>query len=233
MTTVQVDDFLEDLERELRETRSSMLDAEFLAAVEAGSVSRAGIEAWARVFYAATRNGRFGLGNYYANCPPDDRALSRELAENLYEEETGRISGVGKCHMDVFFDFLAAFGITPEEAATLTPPFGEMRPQGRVIAPDDFYVELATYGLSVEVPNAEYCVRIAKALKENYGFNDADLTWFTMHAGLDAEHGEEFQSHVTKAATAPDGLQRVHDQTLALSNSVRQVWDGFGAWRDH
>jgi pyrroloquinoline-quinone synthase len=231
-TTLDIDSFLEDLERELRETHASLLDADFLAAVEAGTVSRAGIEAWARMFYAATRNGRFGLGTYYSNCPPDDRELTRELAENLYEEETGRISGVGKCHMDVFFDFLAAFGITPEEAFTLELPGGNPLPQGRAIPADDFYVELSVYGLSVEVPNAEYCVRIAKGLKENYGFTDADVTWFTMHAELDADHGEEFQSHVAKAATAPRGLERVHDQTLAMSDSVRKVWDGFGVWRD-
>jgi pyrroloquinoline-quinone synthase len=231
-TSTSVDVFLDDLERDLRESRASLLDADFLAAVEAGTVSRAGIEAWARIFYAATRNGRFGLGTYYSNCPPDDRELSRELAENLYEEETGRISGVGKCHMDVFFDFLAAFGITPEEASKLEMPGGNQVPQGRAIPADEFYTELAVYGLSVEVPNAEYCIRIAKAFKENYGFTDADVTWFTMHAALDADHGDEFRSHVTQVAQVPGALERLHDQTLAMSDGVRQVWDGFGVWRD-
>jgi hypothetical protein len=48
---------------------------------------------------------------------------------------------------------------------------------------------------------------------------------------LDTDYAEELQSHVAKAATAPDGLQRIHDQTLAMSDGVRQVWDGFGTWR--
>src|SRR5262245_59737300 len=107
--------FLDELNREIRDERASMLDAEFLAAVEAGAVTREQIGAWARVFYAATRNGCFGLGIFNANSP-EDPALRRELAENLYEEETGRISGIDKCHMDVFFDFLAAFGVGSEEA---------------------------------------------------------------------------------------------------------------------
>jgi pyrroloquinoline quinone (PQQ) biosynthesis protein C len=229
-TTTEVGPFLDALDAELRATKSSLLDAEFLAAVEAASVTREQIGVWAKAFYAATRNSRFGLGNFYANSP-EDPELRRELAENLYEEETGRISGVNKCHMDVFFDFLAAFGVSPEEAATLEPPFGRVPPQGRAIAADDFYVELAAYGLNVESPNAEFCERILRALCDNYGFTNDQLTWFSMHASLDADHGAEFRHHAARAATAPDGLARLHEQTLAMSQGVKRVWDGFGLWQ--
>jgi len=229
MTTVDTAKFVHELDDEIRRKRLSLLDAEFLTAVESGSVSRDQIGKWARVFYAATRNGRFGLGNFYANSP-EDAELRRALAENLYEEETGRISGVNKCHMDVFFDFLAAFGVSAEEARRLTSPVGDIPPQGRAIAADDFYVELATYGLSVETPNAEFCDRIWRALRDNYGFHERELTWFSMHAALDADHGAEFQRYVAKAAEAPDGLGRLCQQTLALSGAVKHVWDGFGAW---
>jgi len=230
MTTVDTVNFVRELDREIRSKRLSLLDAEFLAAVESRSVSRDQIGAWAHVFYAATRNGRFGLGNFYANSR-EDAELRRALAENLYEEETGRISGVNKCHMDVFFDFLAAFGVSPDEARHLTSPVGDIPPQGRAIAADDFYVEFATYGLSVESPNAEFCDRIWRALRDNYGFREPELAWFSMHAALDADHGAEFQRYVAKAAEAPEGLGRLRRQTFALSGAVKQVWDGFGAWR--
>jgi hypothetical protein len=133
--------------------------------------------------------------------------------------------------MDVFFDFLAAFGVSADEARLLTSPIGDIPPQGRAIAADDFYVELATYGLSVETPNAEFCDRIWRALRDNYGFREEELTWFSMHAALDADHGAEFRRHVTKAAEAPDGLDRLRRQTLVLSEAVKNVWDGFGVWR--
>ena len=230
-TTVDIGQFVDDLLAETRASRVSLLDAEFLAAVEEGSVTRDQIREWAKPFYAATRNGRFGLGTYYANSP-DDAELRRELAENLYEEETGRISGVNKCHMDVFFDFLGAFGITAEEAATLKSPGGEHIPQGRAISSEDYYVELATYGLSVETPNAEFCQRIFAALRDNYGFTASELTWFSMHAALDADHGAEFKRHAARAADAPRGLERLREQTLAMSAGVKLVWDGFGLWRD-
>jgi pyrroloquinoline quinone (PQQ) biosynthesis protein C len=231
MATNDVADFVDGLLAEVREHRASILDGEFLAAVEARSVTRQQISEWARVFYGATKNGRLGLGTYYANSP-EDPELRRELAENLYEEETGRISGVNRCHMDVFFDFLAAFGIREAEAAALTSPIAEYLSQGRAIPLDDYYVELASYGLSVEAPNAEWSARMHRALRDHYGFSEDETRWFSMHAALDAEHGDEFKGYAVKAALAPDGLARLREQTLRLSVTVREIWNGYGLWKD-
>ena len=198
--------------------------------METGAVDRHQIKRWAASFYAATRNGRLSLGNFYANSP-DDPQLRRELAENLYEEETGRISGVGRCHMDVFCDFLAAVGISPTDAAALESPLGETQPAGRAIQPDDFYIELAAYGFSVEVPNAEFCQRMHDALRGIYGFSSEELRWFSMHAELDAHHGEDFQKYVTHVARQTRGLERLRDSTRELSASVKFVWDGCERWR--
>src|SRR5690242_20160106 len=150
-STVAIDQFVGELENELRARELSILDCDFLAAVESASVTRNQIGEWAKAFYAATRNGRLLLGTFYANSP-DDPELRRELAENLYEEETGRISGVGRCHMDVFEDLLGAFGISPDEARAIASPFAAHAPTGTAIAPHDYYVELAAYGFAVESP---------------------------------------------------------------------------------
>jgi pyrroloquinoline quinone (PQQ) biosynthesis protein C len=230
MVTADVAEFVDELLSEVRERRASILDGEFLAAVEAQTVTRKQIGEWARVFYAVTKNGRLGLGTYYANSP-EDPELRRELAENLYEEETGRISGVNRCHMDVFFDFLAAFGDL-EEATAFESPLDEYLSQGRAIARDDYYVELASYGLSVEAPNAEWSARMHRALRDHYGFSEDETRWFSMHAALDAEHGDEFKGYVGKAALAPDGLARLRGQTLRLSETVRDIWNGFGLWKE-
>jgi pyrroloquinoline quinone (PQQ) biosynthesis protein C len=171
------------------------------------------------------------LGNFYANSP-DDAELRADLATNLYEEETGRISGVNRCHAEVFYDFLAACGVPRDEADAAQSPVGPpYPPQGRRIEPEDYFVELAAYGLNVEVPNAEFCVRIRDALRDNYGFDDTALTWFIMHAELDADHGEEFRKYAARAAEYPDGLDRVRDATLRMAPGVQLAWDGFGTWR--
>jgi hypothetical protein len=133
----------------------------------------------------------------------------------------------------VFYDFLSGCGVGPEEADAATSPAGPpYPPQGRRIDPEDYFVELSAYGLNVEVPNAEFCVRIANALRTNYGFDDGALTWFTMHAHLDEGHGEEFRKYAARAAEHPDGLERVREATLRMAPGVQLAWDGFGAWKD-
>ena len=226
-----VDAFIVGLERELREKQLALVDAEILLAVEAKSATRAQIREWAKVFYAATRHGRMTIGNFYANAPDDDD-LRRELAENIFEEETGRISGVGMCHMDVFQFLLGAFGITKEEAQRIPGPFGDYMPQGSPIPPDRFYVELAAYGFSVEIPNAEWSARMADALRANYGFSDQEVRWFTMHAELDADHGDEFRKHAHKVAESPGGLDALREKSLVMAEMVKHVWNGLGRWKD-
>jgi pyrroloquinoline quinone (PQQ) biosynthesis protein C len=229
--TDAVGTFVADLVQELRDKKMTLVDTEFLAAVEEGTATHAQIATWAKAFHAATRNGRVGLGNFYANSP-DDAELRADLAANLYEEETGRISGVNRCHADVFYDFLTACGVTREEADAAQSPVGPpYQPQGRRIEPEDYFVELAAYGLNVEVPNAEFCVRIRDALRDRYGFDDSALTWFIMHAHLDADHGEEFRKYAARAAEYPDGLNRVREATLRMASGVQLAWEGFGTWK--
>ena len=68
-------------------------------------------------------------------------------------------------------------------------------------------------------------------MRENYGFDDGALTWFTMHAHLDAGHGEEFRKYAARAAEYPDGLNRVRIATLEMAPPVQMAWDGFGTWK--
>jgi len=223
--------FVADLVQELQDNRLTLCDTEFLAAVESGTATRPQIAAWAKTFHSTTRNGRIGLGNYYANSP-DDSELRADLAANIYEEETGRISGVNRCHADVFYDFLSACGVSREEADATPSPVGPpYPPQGRRIEPDDYFVELSAYGLNVEVPNAEFCIRIGNALRDHYGYDDSALTWFTMHAHLDADHGDEFRKYAARAAEYPDGLNRVRTATLDMAPLVQTAWDAFGTWK--
>ena len=134
MTTTPVESFIAELEHELRDKKLSLVDGDFLLAVERKEVTRDQIREWAKAFYAATRHGRLTIGNFYANAP-DDPELRRELAENIFEEETGGISGVGRCHMDVFEDLLEAFDITPAEAARLKSPLDSQSRATRCTSP--------------------------------------------------------------------------------------------------
>jgi hypothetical protein len=72
---------------------------------------------------------------------------------------------------------------------------------------------------------------MANALREHHGFDDAALTWFTMHAHLDEGHGEEFRKYAARAAEYPDGLARVRTATLQMAPGVQMAWEGFGTWK--
>jgi hypothetical protein len=70
-----------------------------------------------------------------------------------------------------------------------------------------------------------------RALNERYEFTPSQLTWFSMHATLDADHGEEFRKYVARAAEHEEGLERVRRATLDLCVATKPVWDGGGSWQ--
>jgi pyrroloquinoline quinone (PQQ) biosynthesis protein C len=72
---------------------------------------------------------------------------------------------------------------------------------------------------------------MAKALQENYGFSDQAVRWFTMHAELDAEHGEEFHKYAARVAEQPGGLERLREKTRAFAQVAKNVRNGFGVWQ--
>ena len=93
------------------------------------------------------------------------------------------------------------------------------------------FAATATYGFSIEIPNAEWSARMARALQDNYGFSDQAVRWFTMHAALDAGHGEEFRRHARKVAEQPGGLKLLREKTLAFAQVVKNLWNGHGRWQ--
>jgi pyrroloquinoline-quinone synthase len=61
------------------------------------------------------------IGRAYVQCP--EAAVRRELAENLYEEETGRLSR-GRPHADLFLEYPRGLGmdVSRFETVELLPP---------------------------------------------------------------------------------------------------------------
>lgn len=111
------------LDRDIREKKISILDASILNALESRSASLVQMKRWAEDFYSSIYHGSpTSLGNFYGNSP-DDPDLRADLAENIFEEETGRISGIGRRHMDLFVDLLIHLGHTEESVHALSSPW--------------------------------------------------------------------------------------------------------------
>ena len=220
--------FANDIETELRNRGLSILDCGFLVALTAGDLSLEQIRRWALSYYACTKNGHLAIANFLAHSP-EDQDLRSELAENLYEEETGLLSGVGRCHMDVFLDFLRALGVSAEEAAAghglATAAYAHP------IVANEFYAQITAYGILGEGPNALFCENVLAAFRVNYSFTDDQVNWFSLHAKLDKDHGKALSGYVEAAKAEPGGIERARELIFELAPHYQSIWDGRGAWR--
>jgi pyrroloquinoline quinone (PQQ) biosynthesis protein C len=219
---------MDDIETELRDRELSILDCSFLGALEAGYLTIEQIRRWALSYYGCTKNGHLAIANFLAYSP-EDKGLRSELAENLYEEETGIISGVGRCHMDVFLDFLNVLGVSPAEAADADGLSASA--YAHPIEADEYYAQLTAYGVLGEGPNAAFCERVLAALRSHYSLADDVLAWFSLHAKLDKDHGATLRRYVEAAETEPGGLRRTRELIFGLAPHYQSIWDGRGTWR--
>lgn len=219
-------DFIEDLLTELREKRLTIMDGTFIGRVRYALVTKEEVQRWALRYYALTKHGRLTIASFYANSP-DDPVLRSELAENIYEEETGRLSGVNRCHMDVFLDFLGGLGVSVEEAEA--EPGISVDTYASAIPRGEFYAALSVYGLLGEAPNAAFCEEVLDGLQGRFGLTAAHLYWFYLHASLDKDHGAMLGQYVGRAAGEPGGLERVRELALELAPLYRDIWDGTAA----
>jgi pyrroloquinoline quinone (PQQ) biosynthesis protein C len=220
--------FKSDMEIELRSRGLSILDCGFLGALTSGELNVDQIGRWALTYYGCTKNGHLAIANFLAHSP-EDPGLRSELAENLYEEETGLLSGVGRCHMDVFLEFLEALGVSAEEAAAADGL--ATTAYAHPILADEYYTQITAYGMLGEGPNAAFCESVLGALRSNYSFGESQLLWFSLHAKLDKDHGATLSRYVEAAAAEPRGLARTQELIFELAPHYQSIWDGRGAWR--
>jgi len=220
--------FADDMENELRDRALSILDCGFLGALAAGELTVEQISRWAVSYYACTKNGHLAIANFLAQSP-EEPSLRSELAENLYEEETGLLSGVGRCHMDVFLDFLRALGVSSNEASTA--PGLATTAYAHPIVADEYYAQISAFGLLGEGPNALFCDSVLDAFRAHYSFERNQVKWFSLHAKLDKDHGATLSRYVEAAEAEPGGLERTRELIFQLAPHYQSIWDGRGTWR--
>jgi hypothetical protein len=219
--------FAKDIEIELRDRKLSILDCGFLSALNAGQLSIEQIGRWAVSYYASTKNGHLAIANFLAYSP-EDPGLRAELAENLYEEETGLISGVGRCHMDLFLDFLNALGVSEKDAAV--PPGLAPTSYAHPIDGNEYYAQITAYGILGEAPNATFCESVIGAFQANSSLDCHRMDWFQLHAKLDKDHGAVLTRYVEAAEAEPGGLERTRELIFDLAPHYQSIWDGRGSW---
>lgn len=178
--------------------------------------------------YQLTRAFAGYVEQLFVRCPLP--GFRRALLINLYEEETGRLSGTAN-HLELMQRFLRALGITDAErdAATPLPATAELIDYRRqaVLDPARYHVGASAVLIASEGQNLETRAGQARhALFEQvYRLAPSDLAFFSVHQAEDVGHVEQGLRLVAALCTSEtmqrEALQAV-DHTSGLFHAMYQ-----------
>jgi pyrroloquinoline-quinone synthase len=194
-------------------------------AIADGKLSREQLQRFAVQFFLQVREFPRAVSAMHANCPfPKERM---ELAESVYEEETGRLSGCNLPHPELFIKFGEAVGLKREDMTEGRPLPGtralidwfELSTKQRSFIEAAAAINLAAEG---QVPGA--FGPMARRLQQHYGLSEDAVAFWDIHEVADAEHSDVGDNIVVRHATDAAIQARVRD---ALQHSLDAWWQFF------
>jgi pyrroloquinoline-quinone synthase len=194
-------------------------------AIADGKLGRAQLQDFAVQFFLQVREFPRAVSAMHANCPFMD--ARKELAESVYEEETGRLSGCNLPHPELFIRFGEALGLA-REAMTEGHPLPatralidwfELSTKQRSFIEAAAAINLAAEG---QVPGA--FGPLARRLQQHYGLSKDAVAFWDIHEVADAEHSDVGDHIVVRHATDAATQTRVRD---ALQHSLDAWWQFF------
>jgi pyrroloquinoline-quinone synthase len=193
--------------------------------IQAGRLPREGLRPFAVQFFLQVREFPRAVSALHASCPfPDERV---KLAESLYEEETGRISGCDVSHPELFIRFGEAVGATRAEltcgealpgTAALIDWF-ELSARQRSFVEGAAAITLAAEG---QVPGT--FGPFARALEAHYGLTAEQVAFWDVHEEADRDHSDVGDHLVVRLATAEEWQVKVR---RAVHRSLDAWWQFF------
>jgi pyrroloquinoline-quinone synthase len=216
--------FLDALMDEIR-ARRSFGGHPLWHAIGAGRVSRGGLQIFARQFYLQVSEFPRAVSALHASCPYPD--LRGELAESLYEEETGRISGCNLPHPRLFGLFAAAVGVPWDDLVRSEPlpstaaliHWFETSTRNRSFLEGAAAIQLSAEG---QVPGA--FGPFARALEKHYGLSREAVSFWDVHEIADRDHADVGDHAVGRYASSEDARARVR---AAVRQSLAAWWGFF------
>ncbi len=194
-------------------------------AIADGKLSREQLRLFAVQFFLQVREFPRAVSAMHANCPfPEER---KELAESVYEEETGRLSGCNLPHPELFIRFGEALGLRRAELVEGRPlpatrsliDWFELSTKQRSFIEAAAAINLAAEG---QVPGA--FGPMARRLQANYELSREAVEFWDVHEVADAEHSDVGDHIVVRHATDAAIQARVRD---ALQHSLDAWWQFF------
>ena len=216
--------FIQDLEAHIQ-ARRTFGSHPLWHEISDGKLDRDQLKLFAVQFFLQVREFPRAVSAMHANCPfPEERM---ELAENVYEEETGRISGSNQPHPELFIKFGEAVGLQREEMTDGHPlpatraliDWFELSTKQRSFIEAAAAINLAAEG---QVPGA--FGPMARRLQEHYGLSKQAVEFWDVHEMADADHSDVGDHIVVRHATDAAIQARVRD---ALQHSLDAWWQFF------
>ncbi len=216
---LSTEEFASELAREVR-VRRSFGGHPFWHRVEKGTVSSPALQTFAKQFYLQVYEFPRAVSALHSRCL--DAGERIRLAESLYEEETGRISGVNKPHPEVFLDFCASVGLDRRDVVSAQPlpstaALVQWFEYSTKILP--FLEGVAAINLAAEGQVAGAFAPFARALERHYGISHAAVAFWDVHEIADAEHSDVGDHIVLKHASTEAvqaGVRRAVDTSLGM-----------------
>ena len=190
-----------------------------------GKLSGEQLRIFAVQFFLQVREFPRAVSAMHANCPFAEERI--ELAESVYEEETGRISGCNQPHPELFIRFGEAVGLKRAELVEGHPlpatraliDWFELSTKQRSFIEAAAAINLAAEG---QVPGA--FGPMARRLQQHYGLSKEAVEFWDVHEVADAEHSDVGDNIVVRFATDAATQARVRD---ALQHSLDAWWQFF------
>lgn len=190
----------------------------------AGELARERLQVFARQFFLQVIEFPRAVSALHTNCPYPDERL--RLAENLYEEETGLLSGSAG-HPELFLRFSRALGIDDAQMWKGKPLPGtaalidwfELSSRNRSFVEGAAAITLAAEGQVVGNFGP-----FARALQDHYALDVEAVSFWDVHEIADVEHSA-VGDHIVMRFATDDALQA---QVLdAVDHSLAMWWQFF------
>ena len=187
--------------------------------IEAGQVPKDKMKTFAQQFFLQVREFPRAISALHSRCYDSQERL--KLAESLYEEETGLISGSAP-HPELFIRLGIGFGLKRDEMTAANPLPGtealidwfELSTKDRSFAEGIGAINVAAEG---QVPGN--FASFARALEKHYGLSHEQVAFFDIHEIADKDHsdvGDNILSHLPLSDTDKTKVRAAAERSLDL-----------------
>jgi pyrroloquinoline-quinone synthase len=212
------ENFVRDLFSMVHERRSFGRHPIWLKIAD-GKVSRAGMRTFAAQFFLQVREFPRAVSALHSRCYDPGERL--KLAESLYEEETGRISGSAP-HPELFIRIGTGLGMKREEVteARALPSTAALIDWFELSTKDRSFAEgIGAINVAAEGQVPGNFGSFARALESHYGLTNDQVAFFDVHEIADRDHsdvGDNILSHMTLGDAERARIRAAVERSLDL-----------------